>query len=32
MLSNKKDVEGFNIFVERYKKGIPIEEAAIENI
>ncbi len=32
MLPNKKDVEGFNIFIERYKNGMPIEKAAIENI
>lgn len=32
MVPNKKDVEGFNIFIERYKKGMPIEKAAIKNI
>lgn len=28
----EKDVEGFEIFAERYKKGIAIEQAAIQNL
>lgn len=28
----EKDVEGFEIFAERYKKGITIEQAAIQNL
>lgn len=27
-----RDVEGFNKFVERYTKGLPIEKAAVENL
>lgn len=27
-----KDVEGYEIFIERYKKGIPIELSALENL
>lgn len=27
-----KDVEGFEVFIERYKKGIAIEQAALENL
>ncbi len=27
-----KDVEGFNTFIERYKEGLPIEKAAVENL
>ena len=26
------DVEGFNRFVERYTKGLPIEKAAVESL
>jgi sugar (pentulose or hexulose) kinase len=29
---NPKDVEGFNEFIKRYSKGLPIERAAIDNI
>lgn len=29
---NPKDVEGFEVFIERYKKGIAIEQAAVENL
>lgn len=28
----KEDVEGFNVFIERYLKGLPIERAAIDNL
>ena len=28
----KADAEGFDTFIERYKKGFPIEHAAIENM
>jgi sugar (pentulose or hexulose) kinase len=28
---NQKDVEGFNEFIKRYSKGLPIERAAIDN-
>lgn len=27
-----RDVEGFEVFIERYKKGIAIEQAAVENL
>lgn len=27
-----KDVEGFEVFIERYKKGVAIEKAAVENL
>lgn len=30
MEPDAKDVEGFKIFIERFKKGLPIEQAAIE--
>ncbi len=29
---DSKDVEGFELFIERYKKGIAIEQAAVENL
>ncbi len=29
---DKADVDGFNEFAERYKKGLPIEKAAVENM
>jgi hypothetical protein len=29
---DSKDVEGFEQFIERYKKGIAIEQAAVENL
>lgn len=29
---DKSDVDGFNIFAERYAKGLPIEKAAVENM
>jgi len=32
VLPDKNDVEGFNIFIERYKKGMPIERAAVKSI
>ncbi len=28
----KEDVEGFNVFMGRYLKGLPIERAAVENL
>lgn len=28
----EKDVEGFEVFTERYKRGIIIEQAAIQNL
>ena len=28
----KADVEGFDTFIERYKEGLPIEHAAVENM
>ncbi len=28
----KEDVEGFNVFIGRYLKGLPIERAAVENL
>ena len=28
----KEDVEGFNVFIERYLKGLPIERAAVDNL
>ena len=28
----EKDVEGFNVFIERYKKGLAIERAAVDNL
>ncbi len=32
MLPDKNDVEGFQIFMERYKKGLPVETAAVLSI
>lgn len=32
MKPDAKDVEGFEVFIERYKKGIAIEQAALENL
>lgn len=32
MEPDAKDVEGFNQFIERYTKGLPIERAAVENL
>lgn len=32
MLPDKNDVEGFNLFIERYKKGLPVERAAVHSI
>lgn len=29
---NEKDVHGFNVFTRRYKAGLPIEKAAVENM
>lgn len=29
---DKEDVEGFNIFIERYKAGLPIERAAVDTM
>ena len=29
---DKRDVDGFNAFAERYAKGLPIEKAAVENM
>ena len=26
------EVEGFNVFIERYKKGLAIERAAVDNL
>ena len=28
----KEEAEGFNVFIERYKKGLPIEKAAVETM
>ena len=28
----KEDVEGFNVFIKRYLKGLPIERAAVDNL
>ena len=28
----KADVEGFETFIERYKKGVAIEQAAVDNL
>ncbi len=27
-----QDVEGFNIYIERYKRGIPVEQSAVDNL
>ena len=27
-----KDVEGFDVFIERYKAGLPIERAAVDTL
>lgn len=32
MEPDQKDVEGFEVFIERYKKGIAIEQAAVEHL
>ena len=32
MEPDAEDVKGFDIFIERYKKGLPIERAAVENL
>ena len=32
MQPDKADVDGFDIFIERYKKGLSIERAAVENL
>lgn len=32
MVPDPKDVEGFEQFMERYRKGLPIERAAVENL
>lgn len=32
MAPDPKDVEGYEVFIERYKKGIPIELSALENL
>lgn len=32
MEPDAEDVKGFDAFIERYKKGLPIERAAVENL
>lgn len=32
MQPDKADVDGFDVFIERYKKGFPIEHAAVESV
>lgn len=32
MQPDKADVDGFDVFIERYKKGFPIEQAAVETM
>lgn len=32
MEPDPKDVEGYEVFIERYKKGIAIEKAALESL
>ena len=32
LMADKEDVEGFNAFLERYKKALPVEVAAIKNM
>lgn len=32
MLPDAKDVEGFDIFIQRYKDGLPIERAAVDSL
>lgn len=29
---DEKDVKGFNVFLERYKRGLEIERAAVESL
>ena len=32
MEPDAEDVKGFDAFIERFKKGLPIERAAVENL
>ena len=32
VVPDKEDVEGFNVFIERYKAGLAIEKAATESL
>ena len=32
ILPDEKDVKGFNLFMEQYIKGIPIERAAVDTL
>ena len=32
MEPDPKDVEGFEVFIERYKKGVAIEQAAVDHL